>query len=224
MKPLFIFLVLFGLLIALLAVQFPDALGDDGSKYHLMYMTILLLVVGGGSLASYHEHWRNNLKFAAWWVVIFIVIMTSYAYRDVFLNSKMGAELVPGRVSIQGDGAMVLHARADGHFYINAMLNGQKILFMIDTGATDMMLTKQTAERVGLVPAHNAKKKMYSTANGVSAGVEVRIHRMQIGEVVLRDAVAYINQGDAGVNLLGMQFLKHLSSYSVESGEMTLVP
>ena len=224
MKNTLIFLVLLGALVAFLNYQFPGALQSDGSQYHLIYLTVLLLVIGGGAALTNRQHWKQNLKYATWWVVIFLVIMVGYTYRGVLLDSKIASELIPGNTSIQADGSITLHARANGHFYINARINGKKIRFLIDTGASDIMLTKKAANRVGLVIANGASKRIYSTASGTSSGLEVNIEQMQIGNITLQNATAYVSQGNSSTNLLGQSFMNRLSGYSVENGRMTLVP
>lgn len=224
MKPTLIFLALLGLLIVFLNHQFPDALEQGDGEFRLVYIVTLLVLVGSSIVSSMQHEWRTQLKYASWWIGIFFVCMVGYTYGNHLLDSKLGAELVPGRTAMQSDGTLTLHARTDGHFYINARVNGQKLRFMIDTGASDIMLTKQTAERIGLVIRADAKKQIYSTANGISAGLEVVIPRMQIGEYTLSNVTAYVSQGDTDTNLLGQSFMNGLSSYSVEDGKMRLVP
>ena len=224
MKHTLIFLALLGALIAFLNHQFPGALSSDGRNYHLIYLTVLLLVIGGGAALTNRRRWKQNLKYATWWVVIFLVIMVGHTYKDVLLDSKLASELIPGSTTIQGDGSITLNARADGHFYINARINGKKTRFLIDTGASDIMLTQKAADRIGLVIADGATKRIYSTASGTSSGLEVNIKQMHIGNMTLQNATAYVNQGNSSTNLLGQSFMNRLSSYSVENGRMTLVP
>lgn len=224
MKNILIFLAAFAALIALLNHQFPGALEHEDNHYHLLYLVVLTIVIGGSVTLSNRAHWKKNVQYAIAWVGVFLLIITGYSYRDTLLNSKLGSELIPGSTTITADDSMLLHARADGHFYISATINNHKLRFMIDTGASDIMLTKETAERIGLNIAPDAKKQIYSTANGISSGREVTIDTMQIGNFTTNNITAYVSQGNAGSNLLGMAFLNRLSGYSVEDGTMTLVP
>ena len=224
MKHLLLFLLLLAGLIALLNHQFPDALGRSDNGYHLTYLIILAIIIGGSVIASNRTHWKRNLQYATGWAGIFLVLMIGYTYKEQLLDSKLGSELIPGRTTIEANGSMTLHARADGHFYINATINNHKLRFMIDTGASDIMLTRETADRVGLTIAPDAKKQRYSTASGITHGLEVTIGQLRVGDFVLKRATAYVNQGNATTNLLGMDFLNALSSYTVEGGTMTLVP
>lgn len=224
MKNFLIFLALLGGLVLFLNHQFPHALENQGGSYHLLYLVALLVLVSGGVIRINKSNWGQQAKMAGAWVGIFLIFMIGYVYKDVFLDSKIGSELMPGRTSITQGGEMKLHPRADGHFYIEGRINGERILFMIDTGASYTMLSQSSADRVGLIIPPDAKKTLFSTANGTTAGLAATVSEMRIGELEVENLQVYVNQGSIDTNLLGMNFLQKLSSYSVENGVMTLAP
>lgn len=118
---------------------------------------------------------------------------------------------------------MSFRAGANGHFMVEASVNGQPILFMVDSGASDVTLTARDAERLGFDRAQLKFDRIYQTANGTVKGAPVRLKRVEIGPIVLDDVRASVNDGAMGTSLLGMSFLSRLAAWRVEGDRLTLV-
>ncbi|MBZ9782047.1 TIGR02281 family clan AA aspartic protease [Pseudomonas sp. REP124] len=123
--------------------------------------------------------------------------------------------------SEQGDGfiEVKLVSNAQGHFVASGHINGQPVDFMLDTGATDVAIPAQLAERLKLEQGFGVT---LSTANGLSQGYRTRIDRLQLGDIVLRDVRALVAPGLHGDQvLLGMSALNKLE-FTQRGGTMLL--
>ena len=160
----------------------------------------------------------KTLKMALSWVLIFgglIFLLTQWP--------AIRGALDPASPRTQGE-EMLLTAREDGHFYVRGTINGADVLFMVDTGATDIVLTMETAARAGFSPDTLSFDGMADTANGPVRTARVRLGTLTIGEITLSDFPASVNQGALTSNLLGMRFLRTLKSWRVEGDTLILQP
>lgn len=112
----------------------------------------------------------------------------------------------------------------DGHFWLQARINGQPFRFLIDTGATLTALSETTAE-AAQVPAQTLHRSvLMKTANGTVQAELVRIDELRFGNVVARDLDAVIAPGLGETNVIGMNLLSRLASWRVEGRTLVLVP
>lgn len=146
------------------------------------------------------------------------------AAQDVGSNKAKPAAYVASP-PVQGEGAaseMVLRADANGHFIVTAEINGTPIRFVVDTGATDIMISADDAERAGFRPHQLNFTKKYQSANGIVRGAPVRLRSLRVGQIEMYDVEASVNEVDIGISLLGMGFLSRLESYQVEKGKLIM--
>ncbi len=114
-------------------------------------------------------------------------------------------------------------ARApDGLFYIDAVVNGAPIRFLIDTGATTIVLTKDDAQRAGVMPAPVAFDSTANTAGGDVAMARVELARMNVGNAIDFNVPAVVTRGNLGVSLLGASWLTQIGSLTITGDRMTL--
>ncbi|MHC8330970.1 retropepsin-like aspartic protease family protein [Pseudomonas sp. LB3P25] len=123
--------------------------------------------------------------------------------------------------SEQGEGfiEVKLASNNQGHFVASGQINGQPVDFMLDTGATDVSIPAEMAERLKLEKGFGVT---LSTANGRTQGYRTRIDRLQLGDIVLRDVRALVVPGlDGKQVLLGMSALNKLE-FTQRGGTMLL--
>ena len=123
--------------------------------------------------------------------------------------------------SEQGEGfiEVKLASNTQGHFVASGQINGQPVDFMLDTGATDVSIPAELAERLKLEKGFGVT---LSTANGRTQGYRTRIDRLQLGDIVLRDVRALVVPGlDGKQVLLGMSALNKLE-FTQRGGTMLL--
>jgi clan AA aspartic protease (TIGR02281 family) len=116
----------------------------------------------------------------------------------------------------------VVEAGPSGHYVVEAMVNGAPVTFLVDTGASEIVLTQDDARRIGLEPRALAFTQRFSTANGEVRGAPVVLREIRISQFRLFDVTASVNEAPLEVSLLGMSFLEQLSGYEVERGRLIL--
>ncbi|MBV8791456.1 MAG: TIGR02281 family clan AA aspartic protease [Pseudolabrys sp.] len=110
-----------------------------------------------------------------------------------------------------------------GHFHLDARVDGRSLNFVVDTGASAVVLRESDAGRVGIYPRQNDYTAMVSTANGQIRAAPVRLNRVEIGDITVEDVKALVLPDEAlGVNLLGVSFLSRLKRYEVTDGRLVL--
>jgi aspartyl protease family protein len=119
-----------------------------------------------------------------------------------------------GRVQLEGD--------ARGHFRVDARVDGRSIDFLVDTGASAVVIRESDAARLGIFPRPSEYIGRTQTANGVAKYAPVRLNRVEINSITVRDVDAAVMADDAlKTNLLGMTFLSRLK-FSHDHGRLVL--
>ncbi len=114
-------------------------------------------------------------------------------------------------------------ADAGGQFHTNALIDGQDVSLVVDTGATMVALTADTAERLGVVVDPSTPKLRMNTANGVSFVSPVVLRQVSLGSIYMDDVRAVVMPPGAGTaDLLGASFLKRLVSVEQRDGVLVL--
>jgi aspartyl protease family protein len=121
-----------------------------------------------------------------------------------------------------GDQEMVLQAGSNGHFTVAAWIDGAEIPFMIDTGASTVVLSPDDANRLGFYPSGLDYNAVFATANGEVRAALVTIRELRIGALELDDVEAAVIQAPMGMSLLGRSALERLAGYEVEGDRMIL--
>jgi clan AA aspartic protease (TIGR02281 family) len=127
-----------------------------------------------------------------------------------------------GSVDNESNLEYVVQPGAGGHYVVEAMVNGAPLTFLVDTGASDIVLTMADAERLGLHPGSLNFTQRFATANGEVRGAPVVLREIRVGQFSLFDVPASVNEAPLRVSLLGMSFLQKLNGYGVENGRLIL--
>ena len=109
-----------------------------------------------------------------------------------------------------------------GHFQVDAEINGEIEAFLVDTGASLVSFTLDTAERLGFDEVSLDFNARSQTANGLVAIAFVTLDEVTIGDLTLRNVKAAIRRTKSGPSLLGMSFLRRLQGYEVREGKLVL--
>lgn len=117
---------------------------------------------------------------------------------------------------------IALRAGPNGHFLIEASVDGNSVNFVVDTGATMVVLRREDAEELGLRPDDLSYTRKLNTANGVAAGAPVTLREVRIGQLSVRDVDAVVMSGELGMSLLGNSFLRRLEGYEVVDDRLIL--
>ena len=112
---------------------------------------------------------------------------------------------------------------ARGHFQTDARIDGQRIDFMVDTGASVVALNERSAARFGLRPSRGDYNATVTTANGTIKAARARIAVMDVGGLIVRDVDAMVLPDEAlSENLLGLSFLSKLKRFEYANGRLVM--
>ena len=117
--------------------------------------------------------------------------------------------------------SLVFHANPQGHVFVDAVVNGARVHFLVDTGATFVALTMHDAEAAGIGHGGLAFSGRTSTANGVARVAPVELREVRVGQFSALDIHAVVAE-NLGISLLGQSFLNRLDSYEMREGVLTL--
>ncbi|MDX1975356.1 MAG: TIGR02281 family clan AA aspartic protease [Rickettsiales bacterium] len=218
MRIVLIILGVLGLLVVL-DRYFPYAAQHSQNQSDISYMAVLLIAVLAGSAVMRREHLPKMMQHIAVWICIFIVLILGYSMKD-----RLAAELLPNRIQTSASGEMTVKRAEDGHFHIQAEVNGAIVDFMVDTGASDIVLSPADAKRAGFNPEALRYDQRTQTANGIGGGASVTAQNFVVGQMVFNDMPMTVNQAYMDGSLLGMRFLEQLQSYHVTGDTLTLIP
>lgn len=221
-----VFLVaIVGLVVGLL-VAFPNAPGLESSAPRLVYLIVLLSVLAVSIGAAFAESPGRTLRHVAIWVAIAAGVALLYSFRGEFgmardrvIGNAMPAQ---GVATVTPTGRAVTLYAQGGHFFAEAEVEGKKIMFMVDTGASVVALSRDDARRLGITPSERDFNQLVSTANGTTRGAPVTLDSVAIGPIDLRYVDAMVVEGDMQGSLLGMSFLNRLSGYQVTGDRLVL--
>jgi aspartyl protease family protein len=119
--------------------------------------------------------------------------------------------------------SLTLDANRQGHFRTDARVNGSRMGFMVDTGASLVVLRASSAAEAGIHPMPADYTATVSTANGKIKAAPAKLERIEIGNITVFDVPALVLPDKAlAENLLGVSFLSRLKSYAVADGHMVL--
>lgn len=192
-------------------------------RANFLYLFALLLIVmtfslplrriGIGRIAGYALAW--SAIFGLGWVAL---EHNPNAVR--YIERLSAAEMVTDVPAVKGAEVRV-EAALDGHYWVRARVNGVPVRFLVDTGASDVVLSQATAAHVGIDVAALHYDHPGISASGHVEAADARVDRLAIGGIVRTDMPVSIIPG-ADINLLGMRFLSSLDGWRVEQGELVL--
>jgi aspartyl protease family protein len=204
---------------------FPPAFIREGDEVSFVQYgligTVLLM-----SLAGSRRSLLGMAGHLAVWAAIVLAIVALYGYRYELreVGERVMAELVPTRGGeIQG-GAMVFTRSADRQFWIDATVDGVQVRFLVDTGASTVVLNRSDATRLGFRPGNLAFTQDFQTANGRTRGAPVTLKEIRIGTIRFDNVAASVNEGELDHSLLGMRVLERLSSLEIRKDRLIIRP
>ena len=188
--------------------------GDEIAR--LFYLGLLGFALLGWFVASNRDGIGTNLRNVLAWCFIFLGAVGGYGLWEDIKHDVAPRQLVldSGRIEVPRS--------FDGHYYLTLDVNGVATEFVVDTGATDMVLTQKDARRVGIDPDGLAYTGSAGTANGVVRTARVSLDEVVVGDMRDRNVVAVVNQGEMDTSLLGMRYLSRFDRLEISDGRLLL--
>ena len=129
---------------------------------------------------------------------------------------------VPAHGSQEFGSEMRVKAGPDGHYYVDVAVNSTLVRFLVDTGATGILLSSTDAARIGLYPTPGEYTRSGRTANGVIKLAPTNVREMRLGSFTAYDVETMVSQAPTDMSLLGMTFLNRLNGWEVRGRELFL--
>ena len=203
--------------------------GMDNDAFARVAMLGVLGAVLAAGVLRRGMRFQDTARQAAVWLVLLMGLVASYQYRFELQNiaSRVTAGLIPSRpqTAFGADGALrvSIGKASNGHFEADGAVNGAGVSFLVDTGASSVVLTMEAAKAAGIQPDGLSFTFPVSTANGMAFAAKVALDEVRIGGIARNNVSAMVaEQGKLDQSLLGMSFLSTLSAYAVQQDQMIL--
>ena len=191
---------------------------DTSQIMQMTYLGLLAAALGGSYIVANRGEMGKMAQQAAIWALI---IVGTVAAVGLWGDMQRSVTFQP---EIGEAGQIVVPQRPDGHYYLTLDVNGQPVEFVVDTGASQIVLSQQDAESVGLAPGLLDYSGTASTANGIVTTAPVRLDSLTLGPLTIRDMPAVVNGGAMDGSLLGMTYLDRFQSLQFRNNELVLIP
>lgn len=193
--------------------------GDELAR--LVYLVLLGAILGSYALVAMRGRIGAALRHAILWALLFTGVVAAYGLWESMTPRLIGLQ--------QADGRMLEVRRGrDGHFHLSLDIAGAPgqaavpVRFILDTGASDMVLTRQDAARLGYPAADLHFLGIARTANGTTRTAQVMLSRVILGEAEQQNVRALVNEGDLHVSLLGMGYLSRFSRLEIAGDRLRI--
>lgn len=204
----------------------PDEPDFDETGPRIVASTTLLMIFLA-SLVFGPARLRDVLQGVLMWGGLALLLVTGYAYKEDLVQGgyRVLGALAPGLAVPHQDGSILVIRDASGHFQVEGTANKARVRFMLDTGASAVVLTYGDAMAAGFKPANLAFTVPVSTANGRAMVAPVQLETLKISDMTLHNVRAFVSQeGALNSSLLGMNALDRLSSWRIEGDKLIMVP
>jgi aspartyl protease family protein len=199
----------------------------SGGDQALNFVYLLgCLVLVGSALVVRRLPIGQTLKMLLAWGLIFAAIFAVIALKDDFLalGGRLMREVTGAEAQQTQGGAVRIRRSDDGHYWADAALNGRPVRFLIDSGASNTVISRATADAVGIAP-NSGFGVIVDTANGTTMMDRGQATTLKVGPIERIDVPLFISRnGEDEVNVIGMSFLSTLSAWGVEGRTLVLRP
>jgi aspartyl protease family protein len=178
-----------------------------------LYLLMALMLVAG-SLIARRERFAKLMTFALAWIAIFGAGFVLFTFRDDlgYVAQRLRSE-ASGEPVVEGQQVRIPMA-IDGHFWVEASLNGVPVKFLVDSGATMTTIGRATAEAAGVTVSAN-RNQVVRTGNGMLRVSTGRADRLEVGPIERSSVGLHVTENE-DLNVLGMNYLSTMNRWGVE--------
>lgn len=198
-------------------------MNDGDQALHFIYLLGCLLLVGSAFMTT-RLPIGQAAKMVLAWLLIFGAAFVAFTLKDEFkaLGSRAMAEARGGNVVETRGQEIRIRRSDDGHFWVDAEVNGRSIRFLVDSGASVTTLSRTAAAEAGITPS-GGFGVMVDTANGPAMADRGLAETLRVGPIERAGLAVHISrlEGDS-INMIGMNFLSSLSAWGVEGNTLVL--
>jgi aspartyl protease family protein len=184
---------------------------------NLVYLVLLGAMVTLWFFVQNRQSLNRTLQQGAVWGLIFLGTIAAFG-----LWGDIRQTVNPQQLVLSETGRIEVPRGPDGHYYLTLDINNAPVRFVVDTGATSMVLTKTDAERVGLTEDDMIFYSEAMTANGPVRTAPVRLDAVALGPFHDANVRAFVNEGEMRQSLLGMEYLSRYARLEIANGRLIL--
>ena len=190
---------------------------ENFDSARLIYLSILAVVILGSVLITRKGQLRKLAYQSGVWLLIFIGVVAAVAgWQDI---RQAGPLYV---LQSQEGGQIIIPKQRDGHFHLKLTINGKMVKFLVDTGASEIVLNNKDAELLGFDTEKLDYWAYANTANGKVRLAPIRLDTISLGDYKDRNVKATINEAPMRFSLLGMRYLNKFGSIEIKNSQMIL--
>lgn len=182
----------------------------------VVYLVLLGAVVAGYFFAAHRRNLGQSLRQLLLWGLIFLGVIAGFG-----LWSDISRDIAPRQLSL-GENVIEAPRRADGHFHLTLRVNDMPVNFVVDTGASNIVLGSDVARKLDISAPDSAYGGTAQTANGMVRTARVTLDTVQLGDIVDENVRAFVTDGDMTGALLGMDYLNRFSKIEIAGDRMVL--
>ncbi|MDP5084854.1 MAG: TIGR02281 family clan AA aspartic protease [Yoonia sp.] len=182
----------------------------------LTYLVLLAAAIGGSAIVAGRSNMGKMAQQAAIWALIFVGVIGAYG-----LWEDISSDVNP-RQAMVDERTIAVPRGNDGHYHLTLDINDTPVQFVVDTGASQVVLSQRDAARIGLDLASLQYSGAANTANGVVRTAPVLLDEVRLGDITDSGVPAVVNQGAMDASLLGMTYLGLYDRIEIANGQLVL--
>ena len=191
-------------------------MGTDAT-IQMVYLALLGLMVVGWFFAQNRQSLSKTVQQAILWFFLFAGGVILYGLKD-----QLRLQTMPKSAVQIGQGRIAIARATDRHFYATLKINDVAVPFVIDTGATNMVLSAKDARRVGIDPNGLAYIGRAQTANGTVRTARIKLKSVVFSGIQDNNVTAWVTDGQMTESLLGMSYLSLFSHLEIAGDTLFL--
>jgi aspartyl protease family protein len=196
----------------------------EWDSIRLVSLLVILATVSTAVLTARRFKAGEVARNVGIWAGIVLVLIVGFTFQDELgtVWQRVKGEFVPGAAVETAPNVMTITADRDGSYYVYGDVQGSQVKFLVDTGASHIVLSPADARRAGIDVDSLSYRDGFETANGMGRGADVRLASIQIGSIRFTDVPAIVNRADMSASLLGMTFLNRLEAFEFRGRRLIL--
>lgn len=188
--------------------------GDDFAR--LAYLVVLGSAVIGWLVVESRGRLGQMARQSLAWLLIVVGLAAGYGlWKDFALRA-------PDQAVLRQDGQIVVARAPDDHFYLTLDIGSTPVRFMVDTGASTVVLSDRDTDRLGIDRRGLAFFGSAQTANGTIRTARITLRDVRLDGEPLGDLLASVGDGPLGISLLGMDFLNRFEKVEMSRDRLVL--
>ena len=207
-----------------LSRAFPGSVSSTEDWMWLLRGVVLITFLSAAILTPQRIMWAQGARHAAIWVGIVGVLIIGVTYRPELLGivQRVRMTLSPSYPVATRPHELVVSQDGGGSFLVMGKVNNQLVRFVVDTGASETVLSPADAKRIGIDLGTLRFDQPSETANGIGYSAIFVADKLAVGSIAFDDMPIMINQAPMSNSLLGMTFLRRLESFQVKGDRLYL--